>query len=327
MTEPRPFGEFRRHDDDERERGRERPGGVHHERAAGAGAAGAAPVHDHAELRHGEREERAYGEERDEAVGDAAEGDQEGRGDPRQGEDAAGIDEAPPPVREARREVLVEREQPADPREVREARVGGQREHAEDRAHGDEVEPPPSGDGADDLRDDALVARLARLGRADAVGLREQRDAEQQHHQDRRDGGQRPPGAVHLRLAEDRHGVADRFHSGQRRTPAGECPQEEPQARGGGRRREPGRRHDGRGMAVREHHLPGAEPEGEEQRGDEQIGGEQEGEPRLANASQVDDREQRQDAQAERKRIGEQARSAEQMAPIPAEIATATLST
>jgi len=80
-------------------------------------------------------------------------------------------------------------------------------------------------------------------------------------------------------------------------------------------------------MAVREHHLPGAEPEGEEQRGDEQIGGEQEGEPRLANASEVDDREQRQDAQAERKRIGEQARSAEQMAPIPAEIATATLST
>jgi len=47
----------------------------------GAGAGLAHPVHDHAGLRKGEGEEGSDSEERDEAVGDATEGDEQERGE------------------------------------------------------------------------------------------------------------------------------------------------------------------------------------------------------------------------------------------------------
>ena len=49
---------------------------------------------DHAGLREGEGEEGADGEERDEAVGDAAESDQQQRGEADEGVDAVGVEQA-----------------------------------------------------------------------------------------------------------------------------------------------------------------------------------------------------------------------------------------
>ena len=63
------------------------------------------------------------------------------------------------------------------------------------------------------------------------------------------------------------------------------------------------------------------------QREDEQIGRSHECQPRLANPTQVDDRDQEQNRQTERQRVGLQVRQADTRAPTPAEIPTATTST
>ena len=53
----------------------------------------APPVHDHPRLRERERQERPDREQRDQMIGDAAEGDQESRREHRQDEDALRVDE------------------------------------------------------------------------------------------------------------------------------------------------------------------------------------------------------------------------------------------
>ncbi len=144
------------------------------------GSAELAPVLDHPRLREREGQERPDGEQRDQAVGDPAEEDEQGTREARQDEDAVRVDQPSAPVGERAGQVAVLGDHPAEPGEIGEAGVGRQRQHRQDRPDRDVVDHTLADDRGDELRQHALIPGLAGLGGADAVGPAEVGDAGQQ---------------------------------------------------------------------------------------------------------------------------------------------------
>lgn len=128
---------------------------------------------DHAGLGESEGEKGADGEERNEAVGNAAEDDEKRRGEADERDDAVRVEQAPSADHEDMREEVVHGDGAGEAREVGIGGVGGEREHGEDGGRADVVEPAASGDGRDELREDALVAGMGWVGGIDVVSAAE----------------------------------------------------------------------------------------------------------------------------------------------------------
>ena len=180
------------------------------------------PVHHHARLGEREGEEGADGEERDEAIGDAAEDDQQECGEADQRNDAVGVEQAAPADLEDVRQIVVHRDGARETREVGVRGICREREHCEDRADGDVVEPAAAHDGGGELGEDALVAGGAGVGGADRVGAAQQRDAGEKDHEQNDDDGERPLGVLLRGLAEGVDAVRDGFDAGHGGASAGE---------------------------------------------------------------------------------------------------------
>jgi hypothetical protein len=219
-----------------------------------------------------------------------------------QHDDAVREDEPPPAQRERVGEKLVEGEHAAEAREVGEARVRREGEHGDDRAHGHVIEDAPPRDGARQLREHALVARLPGLGGADAVRARQERDAGEERHEDRDDRvsvrsalrmwALRKIGTPLLTASTPVIAVQPlakaRMSSHRLAAPPGRG------ARAGMRRRR---------VPAGERRLHAADRDDREERRDEQVRRQEEREPRLARAAQVDDREEHEDDEAQRERV------------------------
>src|SRR5260370_3803258 len=155
------------------------------------------PMHHHAGLRKREGEKGAEGIEGEEPTGDTPEKKEEAATEHRQDNDAVGIDETPPAVPEGVREVVVLRDGAAEAREIREGGVGGERKNEKNGADGQIVEIAFAKNGGDEHGEKALVTRLARIRRSDAVNLHEIRNSRQQHRQNENNHGERALRAFH----------------------------------------------------------------------------------------------------------------------------------
>ncbi len=114
---------------------------------------------NHACLREREGHEGADGEEWDESIGDAAEGDEDERGKDREDDDAFGVDKAAAADREELGEIAVFGDGAAETREVGEGGVGGKRKQDEDARNRDVVHDALAGYGGGDHAEQALVLR------------------------------------------------------------------------------------------------------------------------------------------------------------------------
>ncbi len=112
--DPGAVHELRRDDDDQRRDGRYGTEGIDGQPHPVGSSALPAPVHHHADLAHREREKRTDGEKRDQAIGDAAEGDQQQACRDGQERDADGEHEAAVGHGEAARQESVLGNEPAE---------------------------------------------------------------------------------------------------------------------------------------------------------------------------------------------------------------------
>src|SRR6202012_2743927 len=92
----------------------------------------------------------------------------------------------------------------------------------EDGSNGNVVKPAASGDGGNELGEDALIAGAARIGSADIVGAAEKRDAAKEEHEQHNDDGEGPFGVTLNRLAKGVDAIGDGFHTGHRGAATGE---------------------------------------------------------------------------------------------------------
>ena len=222
-----------------------------------------------------------------------SDGDQERGGQEGQDDDPVGEDLAVASQREEVRGIVVAREQAGEDREPAEGRVGRQGEHDRDR-DGDDVVGPATADGH---RHDLAEDGLPRSG-ADVPALREHRQAEQHGAEDDAEQHLGPLGPHGPWLAEQRHAVGDRLDAGERAAPGREGLQDEQDgdrlesARGQLRRAEL--------LLVQAEGMDEADGDDGEQAEDEDQRGQQEGTGRLAQAAQVEHRDDEEDAEAER---------------------------
>ena len=203
----------------------------------------ALPVHHHAGLREREGHERADGKERDQPVGDAAEDDEQQRGERDQHINSPGVEQPPAAQQKDVGHVVVEGDGAGEARKISKRGVGRERQHQQHRADGEVVEPAVAHHRARQHGEHALVAGAVGIGGGDAVSAAEQRDAGQQHGQQDDDDGQRDLGVLARVVAEGHHAVAHRFHAGHGRAAGREDFQQQPQADGGR-----GRGHAGSGV-------------------------------------------------------------------------------
>src|SRR4029079_2068504 len=139
-----------------------------------------------------ERKERAHGEERDEPIRHAAEKHEQPRGQRREEEDAARVDEAWTLMRERAGEETVDGEGPTEPWKAGKTRARRQTDDRDDRRDRDVVSEAPAEHRRRELRQDALVAGAPRGRRPDAEESTRQGDADEEQRQRDRDGGERP---------------------------------------------------------------------------------------------------------------------------------------
>jgi hypothetical protein len=257
------------------------------------------PMLDHAELREREGEKRADGVERNEAIGDAAEKYEQRGGEQREDDDAVGVDEPAAAERENVWEIIVVRDRAAEARKIGERGVGGERENEKDRGDGEVVEISAAENGGDEEREQALVAGLARVGGGDAVSSCEIGNSCQKNGENHDDDGERALGIFHGGFAERFDAVTDGFDAGESGATAGESFEQEPDRDGlcgGGRRRQ---RREWRRMSAGSDDVIDANGDGGGQCADEKIGGEHEGEAGFAQAAEIEDGDDNENADAE----------------------------
>ena len=263
-----------------------------------------APVRYHSSLREREGEKRPNGKQRNETIGHASEQDQQDGCEKRQNQNAFCVDEPPSPETERVRQKAIVRDRPAKPREIGESRVRRKRENHQNGTDGDVIKPAPAGDGRNQHRKHALVSGAAGIRRGDAVSADQERDAREHDDQQTNDHCQRALRILHRRLTKRADAVAYRFHAGHGRAAVGKDLEQHPRAgcchHCAGRRRGS---HDGHRMAAGQYGLEGAHRDRGEQGADKQVGRHHEKDSRLANAAQIDQRDNHQDAQADPHRV------------------------
>ena len=259
---------------------------------------------DHPRLRQREREKRTDGKEGDETIGDPCKSDEQDACSRPQIKNADVEDEAAPGDAERFRQETVLRDHPAQSREIDEACIRRQRQHAQERADRDVIERAVPHHRSYELREYAAIAGLALVHRADTIGAHEVGDANEQRSQHHDDGQQGAMSVFHGRLAKRAHAVRDCFHASHRRAAAGKGAQQQPQPgafRGLSHRR---RSDDRRRRAVLHDYSVSPDAEDEQKAADEQIRGHGKHPARVERATQVDECDQREQAQAQRKDIG-----------------------
>ena len=178
------------------------------------------PVAHHAGLREREGQEHPQRVERDQRVRVPLEEHQEPDRHERQDHDAVREGEPVAAVRELARDEPVPGEERGEPREVREARVGGQDEDQHRHALDQVVDQRLPEDAPRELG----VHRLA-FHRDDAEGVRERGDAEEQHDEDAAQRQEDAAGGLGLRGAEGGDAVGDGLDPRQGRAPGREGPE------------------------------------------------------------------------------------------------------
>ena len=172
------------------------------------------PVHDHTRLRKRKSQKCADGIKRDQPIRNSSkQNEQRAPHKHGQHDDAVGIDQTAPAVPEDVRQVIVLRDGPAEPRKIGESGIGGEREHEQDRAHGQVVKKAFAENGGGEHGENALISGLARIGGGDAVSLHQIGNSRQQHRQQKDNHGEGALRVFHGRLAERLHAVAHSFHA------------------------------------------------------------------------------------------------------------------
>ena len=184
-------------------------------------ASGSLPVRDHSGLGKREWQESAHGIERNQPVRYASEDDQQDSAHYGERPDAVGIHEAPAASAEAAWEVAILSNSAAKPRKICKSRIGRERQHQQDGSHGNVVERPLAGHGSGELREDASIAGLSRIGGADVIGTNQESDSPQHGDENRDDGRQGSLRRFRYRLPEGLDAVTDRLNPGHRSTATG----------------------------------------------------------------------------------------------------------
>ena len=255
------------------------------------------PVADHPGLGDRERGEDADHIQVDERDHVRVERPDQERRDPGQDDDAVRVDEPVAEVHELAREEAVAREHRGQSREALVRGVRGQHEDRErerlhgvvhGRGHRSRREGRPR-----DLRDDRDARARMRVHVHREVGdADEQRDRDRAHRKQR--FGRVPTG----RRTEGVDAVRDRFDAGQRSRAGGKGLEQHEHADGAGSRRDRVRRLRGRTLARRA--LPDSGANQQEHRRDERVRREREEGSRLADPSQVGEREHDDERERER---------------------------
>ena len=253
----------------------------------------ASPVHHETGLREGEAGEDPDGEQRDQRVRVAAHGEEEHARHHGECPDAERVRLPVAPQGEEVRYVVVAGEEAGEDRETTERGVGGQREHDGD-GHRHDVVGPSSPDGE---RHDLAQDGLPRAG-ADVPALGQNGESEQHGAEDDAEQQLGRLGAPRPRFAEQRDSVGDGLDAGQRAASGRESLEDEQERD----RLEPG----GRQLGGSRQGLPETERVNEadgddgQQSDDEHHRRQQEGPGGLAEAAEVEDRDDEQDAEAQR---------------------------
>jgi hypothetical protein len=288
---------------------------------APAGAAFAAPVPDHADLRDGEADEDADREERHEGVGVAAGEHQQGRRDRGQREHPVPVHLAVGLEGEDVREVVVAGQQLQQDRQPAERRVRGQGEQDHRRELDDVESPVVAEGGVRELGEDGDS-----LDRLEVEAGDQDRQADQHHAEHRAEGDLRALGPLHPGCAEGGHGVGDGLDAGEGAASGGESFQQQQGADARGVVGERG----GVSVGGRGAHRRGpeqADHDEHEDGADEHDGRHDEGPRRLDDPAQVHRRDQHEHGEAEPQPVVVEPGKAEVSAATPAVTATATFST
>ena len=120
-------------------------------------------VDDHAGLAQREGREHAHCVQRDQGVGETAEGDDEYGGRPGEEDDAIGEHQPVAPVGELPRQIAVAGDDRRQPRKVRIGRVGGEGQDGRRRELQDPVDGAAAVDGPPHLGDHRLVVARIRV--------------------------------------------------------------------------------------------------------------------------------------------------------------------
>ncbi len=147
----------------------------------------------------------------------------------RQHDDSLRVDQAAPAIAERMRQKSVVRNRFAQARKIGERRVCRERQDHQDRADGEVIKQSASRHRRYQQRNHALIPRLARIGRLDAVGAHQISDSGQQNGEQTDDDGQRALRVADGRFAKGAHAVADGFDTGHGRAAVGKDLQDQPQ--------------------------------------------------------------------------------------------------
>ena len=248
------------------------------------------PMADHARLRQRERGEHADDVELDQPVEVGVEHHDQQAREGAQHDDAVGEDEAVPAVRELPRHEPVARQDRRQPREVL---IRGVRRQDQDRA-GEELHDVEDGPATEHRMGDLSDNRPFLADRDPLDVGRQERDTQEHRHRDGSHDGERLRGVLRPWVTERGHPVGDRLDPGERRGAGRERVQDHEQRDRRGHLRElVGRlqlfHHD---RTAAEHALGEPDDQEREDRHDERVRRNGEERPRLADPSQVRQRDQ-----------------------------------
>src|ERR1700691_4085093 len=177
------------------------------------------PMSHHPRLRQCEGQKRSHRKQRNQPVGDSAKQNQQQPRENRQCPDPLRINQAPSPRRQRVRKIIVPSHHPAQPWKIRERSIRRKTKHQQNREHGHIVKNPSSCNRRGHHRQHTLIPRLPRDRSRNSVIPDQHRNSSQQHYQNRNDRRQSGPSALHHRLPERLHSIADRFHARKRCAP------------------------------------------------------------------------------------------------------------
>ena len=111
--------------------------------------------------------------------------------------------------------VVVLRDRAAQARKIRKCSVRREREHGQNRSNRHIVENAFAEHRSNEHGEQALVARLSRVGSGNAINFGQIGDSRQQHRQQKDNHGESALRVFYGGLAKSLHAVADGLHAGQ----------------------------------------------------------------------------------------------------------------
>ena len=293
QDDPRPFVRLGHRHDHQHDTGDDRSQPVDEGVRSPPGSAEPAPPDDHAGLGQRERHEHTDHVERDEGVRVATEDHEQDAGEYAQSHDAVREGEAVSLAHELARDVAVTRQ---DRRQAREVGVGRvRRQHQDHHRRGLDCVVPRAAVAehpAGELGDHRLL-----FAREHVIRLRQQCDPEEHRDRKSRHHRHRRRRVFRFWRFECRDTVGDRFHPGHRRAAVREGREEQEQRQRLAHQRHRGGRRD-RVNGARQR-VPRSHANQDQGRHDEEIGGDGEDVARLANAPEIADHQQEDEAEGE----------------------------